>query len=372
MGETLTVFLLSVGVVSGITGFLALLLSIAQNTIGNYGEQKVKINGEKEVTVDGGSSLLSGLVENEIFIPSACGGKGSCGYCKCKVTAGGGEILPTEVGLVTPEEQAEGIRLSCQLKVKETVEIEIPEEYLSLKQYQTKVVGLDNVTDIIRHVTLELPEGEEIRFKPGQYVQLLAPEYEGNDEEVYRAYSLASTNSWKNKIQLFIGYVPEGVATTYVHHHLNLGDAATIIGPFGHFFYQEDSQREMILIGNNTGLAPLMSIIRHMRENKIDRKATLYTNAKDEQELYIVKELEEVKKELPNFDYIIGMAEVPEGLDSEIEIYEGFATDLIKDNHDVAEAEAYLCGSPFVLDILVTMLTENGIPEDRIYYDKFQ
>lgn len=370
MSESLRVFLLSVGIVSGITGFLALLLSIAQNTIGNYGEKTVKINGEKDVTVDGGNSLLSGLIDNEIFIPSACGGKGSCGYCKCKVTEGGGEILGTETGLVTPEEAKEGIRLSCQVKVKEDLKIEIPEEYLNLKQYVTTVVDLDNVTDIIRHVTLQLPEGEEMKFKPGQYIQLLAPEYEGNDEEVYRAYSLASTNSWGNKIQLFIGYVPEGVATTYVHHHLNLGDKATIIGPFGHFFYQENSDREIIMIGNNTGLAPLMSIIRHMRENKIDRKATLYTNAKDEQELYIKAELDEVKKELPNFDYVIGMAHVPEGL--EFDGYVGYATDLVKDRHDLTKCEAYLCGSPTLLDIIVKMLTSNGMEEEHIHYDKFQ
>lgn len=368
--ESMNTFLLSVGVVSGITGFLALLLSIAQNTIGNYGEKQVKINEEKEITVDGGNSLLSGLIDNEIFIPSACGGKGSCGYCKCKVTEGGGDILPTETGLLTPEEIKQGMRLSCQLKVKEDIKIDIPEEYLNLKQYETQVVDLDNVTDIIRHVTLQLPEGEEMTFKPGQYIQLLAPEYEGNDEEVYRAYSLASTNSWKNKIQLFIGYVPEGIATTYVHHHLKVGDKATIIGPFGHFFYQEDSDREMILIGNNTGLAPLMSIIRHMRENKINRKATLYTNAKDEQELYIMKELDEVKAELPNFDYVMAMAEVPDGF--EWNGYVGFATNLIQENHDLSKCEAYLCGSPVLLDILVKMLTENGMPEDRIYYDKFQ
>lgn len=368
--ENMSIFLLSVGVVSGITGFLALLLSIAQNTIGNYGEKQIKINEEKEITVDGGNSLLSGLIDNEIFIPSACGGKGSCGYCKCKVTAGGGEILPTETGLVTPQEAKEGIRLSCQVKVKEDLKIEIPEEYLSLKQYETKVVDLDNVTDIIRHVTLQLPEGEEMTFKPGQYIQLLAPEYEGNDEEVYRAYSLASTNSWKDKIQLFIGYVPEGVATTYVHHHLNIGDEATIIGPFGHFFYQEDSDREIIMIGNNTGLAPLMSIIRHMRENKIDRKATLYTNAKDEQELYIMKELDEVKKELPNFDYVMAMSSVPDGV--EWDGYVGYATDLVKENHNLSECEAYLCGSPVLLDIIVKMLTENGMDEKHIHYDKFQ
>lgn len=370
MSESIKLFLLSIGIVSGITAFLAFLLSIAQNTIGNYGEKIVQINGDKDITVDGGSTLLSGLVENEIFIPSACGGKGSCGYCKCKVTEGGGEILGTETGLVTPEEAKEGIRLSCQVKVKEDLKIEIPEEYLNLKQYQTKVVALDNVTDIIRHVTLQLPEGEEMNYKPGQYIQLLAPEYDGNDEEIYRAYSLASIPSWKDKIQLFIGYVPEGVATTYVHHHLNVGDEATIIGPFGDFFYQENSDREIIMIGNNTGLAPLMSIIRHMRENKIHRKATLYTNAKDEQELYIMKELDEVKKELPNFDYVMAMSHVPEGFQWDGMV--GYATDKVAENHNLAECEAYLCGSPTLLDIIVKMLTENGLSEEHIHYDKFQ
>lgn len=190
----MTVILTQVVVISGISGILALLLSIANRTIGDYGEKKLTINDEKEYTVDGGDSLLATLVSEEIFIPSACGGKGSCGYCKVHVSEGGGQFLPTEAGYVNPEEQAEGVRLSCQLKVKEDIKIEIPEELFNVRQYDYQVTKLDVVTPKIKHLRLELPKDKEIKFKPGQYIQILTPTYKGNDELFVMSLSVTNTN----------------------------------------------------------------------------------------------------------------------------------------------------------------------------------
>ena len=197
MNEIIT----TIASLSAITGILALLLSIANKTIGNYGEKKLTINGEKELIIDGGSTLLSSLIENEIFIPSACGGKGSCGYCKVHVLDGGGDVLPTELGYLTPQDQKDGLRLSCQCKVKEDIKIQIPEELFNVKQLDYLVRKCDLVNSTVKHLVLELPAGKEISFKPGQYIQILTPTYDGNDEEVYRAYSLASPPSQQDAIE---------------------------------------------------------------------------------------------------------------------------------------------------------------------------
>jgi Na+-transporting NADH:ubiquinone oxidoreductase subunit F len=173
----MTIILRTVLIISGITGLLAFLLSLANKTIANYGEKKMIVNQEKEFMVSGGDTLLSVLVEEEIFIPSACGGKGSCGYCKVKVVEGGGRFLPTEAGYVSPEEQKEGVRLSCQLKVKEDIQIEIPDELFNVKQYDYDIEFIHDVTPKIKHLRLKLPDNETINFKPGQYIQILTPKY---------------------------------------------------------------------------------------------------------------------------------------------------------------------------------------------------
>lgn len=359
----------TVGLLALIAGGLALLMSIAQNTIGNYGEKKVKINGEKEVTVDGGDTLLAGLIDNEIFLPSACGGKGSCGYCKCKVLAGGGQILPTELGYVSPKEAAEGIRLACQLKVKDDLAIEVPEEYLSLKQYEATLRKVDDLTDTIKHLFLKLPEGESINFKPGQYVQILAPEYQGNDEEVYRAYSIASSPSKQNEIELLIGYIPEGIATTYVHQHLKQGDKLSIIGPFGHFFYQ-DTDRYMIFVGSGTGVAPILSILRYMQENNIQRHGIFFSAGRYVEDLFLEEEFEQMKKDLPNIQFYFSVTQAHPGT------WHGpteWVTDGLKKMvGDASQAEAYLCGSARTIEQVVGILKEKGMPEENIFYDKFE
>lgn len=362
--------LTSILTISSISGSLALLLSVANKTIGNYGEVKLSINNEKEYIIDGGDTLLSSLVEQEIFIPSACGGKGSCGYCKIHVESGGGQILATEHGYVTDEEAKEGIRLSCQLKVKEDIKIKIPEELFNVKQYDYIVTGLDPITPKIRHLKLALPKDKEIEFRPGQYIQILTPTYKGNDEEIYRAYSIASSPAEKDHIELFIGYIPDGKCTTYVHQHLKENDKLTVVGPFGDFCYQEND-REMIMVAIGTGMAPIMSILKHMRSNSIDRKCTFYFGARTIDDLYMMDELLQLEKDLPNFTLrpVLSRPKPENNWTGEV----GRVTDMLeKYVLDGDNKEAYLCGSPVMIDAVAEILVKKGIPEELVMFDKFE
>ncbi|MGB3368821.1 MAG: 2Fe-2S iron-sulfur cluster binding domain-containing protein [Acidaminobacteraceae bacterium] len=362
--------LTSLLMISSISGSLALLLSVANKTIGNYGEVKLSINKEKEYIVDGGDTLLSTLVEQEIFIPSACGGKGSCGYCKIHVKSGGGQLLATERGYVTEQEAEEGIRLSCQLKVKEDIQIEIPAELFNVKQYDYIVNGLDPVTPKIKHVKLALPKDKKIEFKAGQFIQILTPTYKGNDEEVYRAYSIASSPAEKDHIELFIGYIPEGKCSTYIHQHLKENEKLTVVGPFGDFCYQ-DNNNEMIMVAIGTGMAPIMSILKHMRSNNIDRKCTFYFGARTVDDLYMMDELEALEKDMPNFTLlpVLSRPKTEDNWTGET----GRVTDMLeKYVLDGVGKEAYLCGSPVMIDAVVEILIAKGIPENLVMYDKFE
>ena len=365
--QTIAVTVLTI---SGITGLLALLLSVANKTIANYGEKKIVINNSKELTVDGGDTLLSALIDQKVFIPSACGGKGSCGYCKVTVIEGGGEILATELGYVTPEEQKEGIRLSCQCKVRNDMQIEIPEELFSVKQYDYHVEFIKDVTPTIKHLRLTLPEKEEIEFKAGQYVQILAPKYKGSDEEVYRAYSIASSPMDTKAVELYIGYVKEGKATTYVHNFLKENQKLTVVGPYGDFFYR-DSDREMIMVAIGTGMAPIMSILKYMRSNNIQRKVTFYFGARSADDLFETETLEQLQRDLPNFKLVTCLSRPTEKCNWTGE--KGRVTDMLeKFVTDASDAEAYLCGSPVMIDSVIPILREKGMAEENILYDKFE
>ena len=356
--------------ISGITGALAFLLSLANKTIANYGDKKLLVNEEKEYIVDGGDTLLAALVDQEVYIPSACGGKGSCGYCKVVVTEGGGQILPTELGYVNPEEQEEGVRLSCQCKVKEDMKIEIPEELFNVKQYDYDIEFINSVTPKIKHLRLTLPKEAEINFKAGQYIQVLAPKYKGNKEEVYRAYSIASSPHEKHAIELFIGYVPQGVCTTYIHQHLKEDDQLTMVGPYGDFFYQE-GDRKMIMVAIGTGMAPIMSILKYMRDEKIDREVEFYFGARTRDDLYMMEELTQLEKELPRFKLITCLSRPTEQCNWTGE--QGRVTDLIaKFLTDGENCEAYLCGSPVMIDSVIPALEKQNVPKEYILYDKFE
>ncbi|MBU1534776.1 2Fe-2S iron-sulfur cluster binding domain-containing protein, partial [Myxococcota bacterium] len=260
--------IISVLVVTGIATFLAILIVIADATIGDFGEKTITINDDKKYVVEGGQSLLNALKEQSIFIPSACGGRGSCGLCKVTVEAGAGELLPTELPLLSPKEQSGSVRISCQLKVKSDLGLRIPEELFNIRQYQATVAKLVDLTSDIKGVHLQLPEA--IHFKPGQFVQLEVPEYELTSEPVYRAYSIASVPSSTTMLELQIKLVPGGICTTYVHKHLKEGDTITLNGPYGDFFLR-DTEAEMICMAVGSGMAPIKSIIAHMAENNIQR-----------------------------------------------------------------------------------------------------
>ncbi len=351
------------------TGFLAFLLTLAKKTIGNYGIIKVKINEEKEIEMEGGDTLLSGLMEEKIFIPSACGGKGSCGYCKVTVESGGGEILPTELGYISPEERERGVRLSCQLKVKEPIAISIPEELFNVKEFHPTVASITDLTPNIKHFVFTLPEGEEISFKAGQYVQLKAPKYPGNHEEVFRAYSIASSPLDHNKIELIIGLVPDGICSTYVHKYLEVGDTVTITGPYGDFYYQE-SDREILMVAAGTGMAPILSILHQLKAINSQRKATFYFGARHEEDLFFLEEMKKFESDLVSFEFIPSLSRPRNEAEWKGQL--GRVTSCLqKDLAEQCEREAYLCGSPRMIDSIVEVLLEKGIPEEHIFYDKF-
>lgn len=367
---TMNTIVITTATVTAITGILAFLLTLADRTIGDYGELKITINEDKEYIVNGGSSLLSSLIEEEIFIPSACGGKGTCGYCKVKIHEGGGPVLPTELPFLTEEELGKNVRLSCQCKVKEDMKIEIPEELFNVKEYEANVESIEDMTPEIKRIRLRFKEGEEISFKPGQYIQLKAPVYEGNDEEVYRAYSIASPPSHKDYIDLVIGYVPGGKATTYVHKFLKEEDIVHINGPYGDFYYHGDNDREMVMVGVATGLAPILSILHYMEENNIDRKATFYFGAKTPDDLFLLDVLKELEEALPNFRFVPTLSRITEEHNWIGE--KGRVTNALEKHiNDGENKEAYLCGSPRMIDSVISILKEKGLKEELIYYDKF-
>lgn len=356
--------------VTAFTGILAFLLTLADRTIANYGEMKITINDDQEYIVDGGNTLLAALIDEKIFIPSACGGKGTCGYCKVKVLEGGGPVLPTEMPWLTEEELEEKVRLSCQCKIKEDIRIEIPEELFNVKEYQVTVESIEDMTPVIKKLRLRFKEGEEISFKPGQYIQLKAPIYEGNDEEVYRAYSIASPPSEKNYIDLIIGYVPGGIATTYVHKHIKVGDTVDINGPYGDFYYQDKYDNEMILVAVGTGMAPILSILYHMKDQDIKRKARFYFGARTPEDIFLIDELKELEETLYDFEFIPTLSRA---LDEHNWTGARGRVNVLLDEHIKSpdDKEAYLCGSPAMIDTVVEVLKEKGILEENIYYDKF-
>ena len=361
--------LIAVGVICGINTVLAVLLILAEATIANYGECKVAVNDQKTLVVAGGRSLLAVLKEERIFIPSACGGRGSCGLCKVTVLEGAGPLLPTELPWLTPEERKGQLRLACQVKVKRDLRIRIPEALFNVKQYRTKVVGLEDLTHDIKQVTLELIEPEEMTFTAGQFIQFEVPPYALTDEPVYRAYSVASSPAEKRRIELEIRYVPNGICTTYVHQHLKRGDTVTINGPYGEFRLH-DSDREMICIAGGSGMAPIKSILLEMERTRNPRRCRYFFGARSKRDLFVVEDMLRFQKNLPDFTFIPALsAPAPEdGWEGET----GLITEVVgRHVKDASKAEAYLCGNPLMIDACVKMLGAMGMPETNIFYDKF-
>lgn len=391
---------------------LVSILLIAKAKLSPQGEVKLKIN-DKELNVSPGSSLLSTLTGNGIFLPSACGGGGTCGMCKCQVTDGGGSILPTETGFFTRKEQQNNWRLGCQVKIRESITVKVPESVMGIKKWECEVVSNRNVATFIKEFVVKLPEGESLDFTPGGYIQIDVPKYETsfrdfmiedqfrgdwdlykmwdlklkNNEETYRAYSMANypeekgliklniriaTPPWDNVKKQFMN-VPPGLCSSFIFSR-KPGDKVMISGPYGEF-HIKDTQNEMVYIGGGAGMAPLRSHIFHLfRTLKTNRKVSYWYGARSLREVFYEDEFRAIEKQFPNFTFNLALSEpLPE---DNWKGYTGFIHKVLLDNylckHDEPEdIEYYFCGPPQMNAAVVKTLDSLGVPKENIAFDDF-
>ncbi len=363
------VVVISILIVSTLAAALAALLVAAERYIVRYGPCEVDVNGEKQLAVTGGGTLLAALTEEKVFIPSACGGRGTCAYCKVKVLAGGGPVAPTEGPLLTPQELADGVRLSCQVKIRQDIRIEVPPELLSVKEYQAVLEEVKDLTYDIKRFRLRLTDPPEIDFIAGQYVQVLAPRYRGSSEEVYRAYSIASDPAEKNAVDLIIRKVPNGICTTYCFEHLEVGDPVTFTGPYGEFRLSE-ADSDIILIAGGSGMAPIECLLHHMRNTGSRRRATYFFGGNTVADMFMAEDMARFEAELHSFHYTPVVADVGKGDNWQGE--RGLVTEAVDRGVDHTEtAEAYLCGSPAMIDAAIEVLKAKGFTRERTFFDKF-
>lgn len=354
---------------TAISGILAVLLVLAEYFFANYGECKITINQKKEIKVKGGGNLLNALAENKIFIPSACGGRGSCGFCKVKVQDGAGPVLPTEKPYLSAKELQDNVRLSCQVKIRQDIQISIPEELFNIKKYKARIKEVIDYTYDIKGVTFELLEPDTIEFKAGQYMQLESPKYEKSKQPVSRAYSISSIPDMKNAVQLIIRRVPDGICTTWVHDFMKVGDIVNLTGPFGDF-YIRDTDADIIFVAGGSGKAPIKSMVEYMEKYGSKRKMTYFFGARTKKDLYLTEEFNAHEKQLQDFTYVPVLS-VPEPG----EVWEGktgYIPPYFKEYiRDPKQTEAYLCGSPGMISAVEKELLLLGVPSQNIYYDSF-
>ena len=414
-----------------ITILLVTMLLFAKAKLLPSGPVKLVINGEKDVEVNSGDTLLTTLGNNKIFLPSACGGGGTCVQCKCQVVEGGGEILPTEEPHFTRKEISEGWRLGCQVKVKQDMKIEIPEEVFGIKKWEAKVKSNYNVASFIKEFVIEIPE--EMDYKAGGYIQIEIPECDinykdmditshpkehpddpkkfklewdkfnlwplnmKNNETVERAYSMASfpaegkeimlnvriaTPPWDGKKNNWMTVNP-GIASSYIFSK-KPGDTVTISGPYGEFFINE-SDAEMLYVGGGAGMAPMRSHLYELfRTIKTGRKVTFWYGGRSKRELFYVDHFRALEKDYPNFKFYIALSEpleednwkVKNSLDAEGDGFTGFIHQVVIDNylskHDSPEdIEVYFCGPPLMNIAVAKMAEDFGVPPENVRFDDF-
>jgi len=407
------IILLSITVFLGITLLLIAMLLFAKSKLTAGGTVKIDINGERDLEVAPGSTLLSTLSQEKLYLPSACGGGGTCGLCRCQVLEGGGSILPTEVGFFNRKQISEKWRLGCQVKVKEDLKIHVPEEVLGIKKWECEVVSNINVATYIKEFVVKLPPGEELLFKSGGYIQIDVPQYEmafgdilveeeyrdewdrnklwdlkiKNTTGTFRAYSMANHPAEGNIIKLNIRIatppwdrsagmfknVPPGICSSYLFSR-KPGDKVMISGPFGEFFIK-DSNHEMVYIGGGAGMAPLRSHIFHLFHTaKTGRKVTYWYGARSKREIFYEQEFRDIEKDFPNFKFNIALSEpVPE---DKWQGYTGFIHQVLYEQylskHETPEDnEYYLCGPPMMNEAVQKMLYDLGVPDEMVDFDDF-
>lgn len=361
--------------IGGVSVLMAVMISIIDSIVNNYGDVQLDINGKKQVTVKGGSKLLGTLADQGIFLPSACGGRGSCGACKCQVKSDVGPHLPTETPYLSKQELQENVRLACQIKVKADIGIEIPEELFNIRKLSCTVEAINNLTYDIKEVRLKLPEGTDLNYTAGQYGQLEVPPYGGIREPSARAYSFASAPQEKNNLEFLIRLVPGGTVTTYVHKFLKVGDKINVVVPVGDFRVH-DTEAAMICVGGGSGMAPFRSIFRDMEARGVLDKRDIwyFFGGHSVKDLYFMDWLKELDAKYERFHFVPAVSEPAPG-----EVWEGKPARLI----DVLSQwfkteipaslpkEGYLCGSPGMLDACMEIMRKNGMTDDKIYFDKF-
>jgi Na+-transporting NADH:ubiquinone oxidoreductase subunit F len=404
-----TILLGMLGFTVTIVALTALLLFVKTKLLPE-GSVKIEINHdpEKSLEIPAGDTLLGSLAASQIFIPSACGGKGTCGVCRCRVLSGGGALLPTEVSHITPKEARDGMRLACQVKLKEDIAIELPPEVFDVKQWKCRVRSNHNVATFIKELILELPEGEEVPFRAGGYIQIECPphlvrykdfeieqEYRGDwdkfdlwrfesqvGDEVVRAYSMANYPEEKGVIMLNVRIaspppnlpdVPPGVMSSWIFA-LEPGDEVVISGPYGEF-YARETGAEMCFIGGGAGMAPMRShIFDQFRRIHTDRKVTFWYGARSLREAFYVEDFDAIQSENENFEWHLALSEpLPEdrwtgdvGFIHQV-LYDNY----LKDHPAPEEVEYYLCGPPLMIDACKKMLDDLGVDPESISFDDF-
>ncbi len=359
---------LAIAVLGGLFTGLAGALVIAERFLINYGVCRIDINaGERALEVEGGQTLLTTLYEEDVFIPSACGGRGSCGHCKITVLEGGGRVLPTETPYLTRKEARSGVRLACQVKVREDVRVKIPEELLDVKLFSATVKSTRDVTHDIKEISFSLVEPDRISQRPGQYVQVQAPSPEG---PVFRAYSISSATYQDDIVELNIRIVPGGIGSTYLHN-LSVGDDVVFTGPYGEFRLNEDPEVEIICVGGGCGMAPMKNIIYSIYNQWPDRSCWLFFGCRTTTDIFYLDEYKELAKKHPNFHVVYALSDAltpGEKWDGET----GFIH-LSADKHLEADVprQAFLCGPPPMIEAVTHVLEAKGLKPEDVFYDKF-
>ncbi len=363
-------------VVALISAILGALLSITDSIVNNYGEVTIDINdGKKQLLVKGGSKLLGTLAEQGIYVPSACGGRGSCGACKCQIQSDVGLHLPTELPYLNAQEIADNVHLSCQVKVKTDLAIKIPEELFNIKKFSCNVEKISTVTHDIKQVLLKLPEGLELNYIAGQYGQFEVPAYGDIKESTQRAYSFSSHPQLKTHIEFLIRLVPGGIVTSYVHTLLKEGQKINIVAPVGEF-HVKDNDAAMICVAGGSGMAPFKSIFNGMIESGSMGKRDIwyFFGARTTRDMFYLDWLWDLDKKYERFHFVPALSE-PQP-DEKWEGATGLITEVL--NTYLQEKmpleqnkEGYLCGSPGMLDACMNVMRKNSMKEENIYFDKF-
>jgi len=361
--------------VGGVSVVMAVVISLIDGVVNNYGEVLVNINGKKELRVKGGNKLLGTLADQGVFLPSACGGRGSCGACKCKVNSDVGPYLPTETPYMNAKELSDNIRLACQVKVKANIAIQIPESLFNIRKLVCTVEKITDLTHDIKEVLVKMPTDTELSYEAGQYGQFEVPAYGAIKEKTQRAYSFSSNPQMRDHLEFLIRLVPGGIVTSYVHKFLQVGQTVNVVAPVGDFNVR-NTDSAMICVAGGSGMAPFKAIFNDMIEKGTinNRDIWYFFGARTTKDMYYLDWLYGLEKLYPHFHFIPALSEPQTGENWKGPV--GLITDVLHDylNKQIPKdvpKEGYLCGSPGMLDACMNVMQKNGMKTEDIFFDKF-